>query len=132
MRHEGVVRVRWTRAELTAIREAIEVTPNFEGRLEVRDLLRDAFRSHRGGDISFEHSLAERLGSRLVPIDAPTAMARAKLLLAVRGPRKRSAALNARPRRPVFSGAHGTAVRPPVPVPVPAPVAEPIAASAAA
>jgi hypothetical protein len=128
MRHEGVVRVRWTRAELTAIREAIEVTPNFEGRLEVREILRDAFRSSRGGDITFESSLAERLGSRLVPIDGPTAMARAKLLLAVRGPRKRSAA-NLRPRRPVFSGAHATTPQPPA-VPVPAPA--PIAASAAA
>ena len=118
--------MRWTRAELTAIREAIEVTPNFEGRLEVREILRDAFRSPRAGDITFETSLAERLGSRLVPIDAPTAMARAKLLLAVRGPRKRSVAANARPRRPVFSGAHAAAAQPPVLAPAP------IAASAAA
>jgi hypothetical protein len=127
MRHEGVVRVRWTRAELTAIREAIEVTPNFEGRQEVREILRDAFRSHRGGDITFEQPLAERLGSRLVPIDGPTAMARAKLLLAARGPRKRSA-VKVGPRKPVFSSAYATGPQPPVPVPVPAPVA----ASAAA
>jgi len=128
MRHEGVVRVRWTRAELTAIREAIEVTPNFEGRLEVREILRDAFRSPRQGDIVFEQSLAERLGGRLVPIDGTTAMARAKLLLAARGPRKRSA-VKVGPRRPVFSGAYATSPQPPV-VPVPAPA--PIAASAAA
>jgi hypothetical protein len=128
MRHEGVVRVRWTRAELTAIREAIEVTPNFEGRLEVREILRDAFRSPRQGDIVFEQSLAERLGGRLVPIDGPTAMARAKLLLAARGPRKRSA-VKVGPRRPVFSGAHATSSQPPV---VPAPAPAPIAASAAA
>ena len=120
--------MRWTRAELTAIREAIEVTPNFEGRLEVREILRDAFRSARGGDIVFEQSLAERLGSRLVPIDGPTAMARAKLLLAVRGPRKRSA-VKVGPRRPVFSGVYATSPQPAA-VPVPAP--EPIAASAAA
>jgi hypothetical protein len=125
MRHEGVVRVRWTRAELTAIREAIEVTPNFEGRLEAREILRDAFRSPRAGDITFEYSLAERLGSRLVPIDGPTAMARAKLLLAVRGPRKRSVA-RAHPRRPVFSSAHALAPQAPVTAP------EPIANSAAA
>jgi len=118
MRHEGEVRVRWTRAELTAIREAIEVTPNFEGRLEAREILRAAFRSPRAGDITLEYSLAERLGSRLVPIDAPTAMARAKLLLAVRGPRKRSAATNARPRRPVFSGAYASAAQPPVEAPI--------------
>ena len=120
--------MRWTRAELTAIREAIEVTPNFEGRLEVREILREAFRSPRQGDIVFEQSLAERLGGRLVPVDGPTAMARAKLLLAARGPRKRSA-VKAGPRRPVFSSAYATSPQPPV-VPVPAPA--PIAASAAA
>ena len=105
MRHEGVVRVRWTRAELTAIREAIEVTPNFEGRLEVREILRNAFRSPRLNDVEFEAGLAERLGGRLVPIDGPTAMARAKLLLAVRGPKKRAVAANARPRRPLLMSA---------------------------
>lgn len=105
MRHEGVVRVRWTRTELTAIREAIEVTPNFEGRLEVRDILRAALRSPRAGDITFEAGLAERLGGRLVPIDGPTAMARAKLLLAVRGPKKRTIAANAGPKRPLLVSA---------------------------
>ena len=97
--------MRWTRAELTAIREAIEVTPNFEGRLEVREILRNAFRSPRLNDIEFEAGLAERLGGRLVPIDGPTAMARAKLLLAVRGPKKRTVAANARPRRPLLVSA---------------------------
>lgn len=120
--------MRWTRAELTAIREAIEVTPNFEGRLEVREILREAFRSPRQGDIVFEQSLAERLGGRLVPIDGPTAMARAKLLLAVRGPRKRSA-VKVGPRKPVFSGAYATSSQPPA---APAAAAAPIAASAAA
>ena len=106
MRHEGVVRVRWTRAELAAIREAIEVTPNFEGRLEAREILRLAYRSARRGDIEFESSLAERLAGRLVPIDGPTAMARAKLLLAVRGPRKRGVGANAPHRRPTLVPAH--------------------------
>ena len=118
MRHEGVVRVRWTRAELTAIREAIEVTPNFEGRLEAREILRLAYRSARRGDIEFESSLAERLAGRLVPIDGPTAMARAKLLLAVRGPRKRGVAANApRVRRPTLVPAHTLPVQPPVAAP---------------
>ena len=89
MRHEGEVRVAWNRAELTAIREAIEVTPNFEGRLEAREVLRQAFRAPRHGPVVWEKWLAERLANRLVPIDQATAMARAKLLLAVRGPRKR-------------------------------------------
>ena len=115
MRHEGVVRVRWTRTELTAIREAIEVTPNFEGRLEVRDILRAALRSPRAGDITFEAGLAERLGGRLVPIDGPTAMARAKLLLAVRGPKKRAVAANARPKRPLLVSADLLATPPAAP-----------------
>ncbi len=116
------MRVRWTRAELTAIREAIEVTPNFEGRLEVRDILRDALRSRslRPGDITFEYGLAERLGGRLVPVDGPTAMARAKLLLAVRGPRKRAIAANA--KRPLLVSADVLAP----------PAAPSVAASAAA
>ena len=118
MRHEGVVRVRWTRTELAAVREAIEVTPNFEGRLEAREILRHAYRSPRGGDIEFESSLAERLSGRLVPIDGPTAMARAKLLLAVRGPRKRGVAANApRVRRPTLVPAHALPVQPPVVAP---------------
>jgi|GEM_PF-2519496 len=103
MRHEGAVRVRWTRAELTAIREALEVTPNFEGRLEAREVLRVAFRSPRLRDVTLDYTLAERLGSRIVPIDGATAMARAKLLLAVRGPRKRGVADTVRPtQRPTL------------------------------
>jgi hypothetical protein len=124
MRHEGVVRVRWTRAELTAIREALEITPNFEGRQEAREVLKHALRSPRLGDVSLDQLLAERLGARIVPIDGPTAMARAKLLLAVRGPRKRGVAEGMRgPRRPALGSTPSLTS-----VPVPAPVA----ASAAA
>jgi hypothetical protein len=122
MRHEGVVRVRWTRAELTAIREALEVTPNFEGRLEAREILRLALRAPRHGDVTLEQSLAERLGARIVPIDGPTAMARAKLLLAVRGPRKRGVAPMRPGHRPSLAPSYGTAT--------PAPPS--VAASAAA
>ena len=89
MRHEGEVRVAWTRAELLAIREALEVTPNFEGRLDAREVVRLALRAPRLRDVTWERGLAERVANRIVPIDQPTALARAKLLLAVRGPRKR-------------------------------------------
>jgi hypothetical protein len=98
MRHEGEVRVGWTRAELTAIREALEVTPNFEGRLDAREVVRLALRSPRMRDVTWERSLAERVANRIVPIDQPTALARAKLLLAVRGQRKRH---GYKPVRPV-------------------------------
>jgi hypothetical protein len=96
MRHEGVVRVKWTREELKAVREALEITPNFEGRLEAREVVKLALRAPRLTYVSIDQTLAERLGSRIVPIDGPTAMARAKLLLAVRGPRTRSVADSAR------------------------------------
>ena len=98
MRHEGEVRVAWNRAELTAIREALEVTPNFEGRLDAREVVRLALRAPRIREVAWERSLAERVANRIVPIDQQTAIARAKLLLAVRGPRKR---LGYQPVRPV-------------------------------
>ena len=97
MRHEGEVRVSWNRAELTAIREAIEVTPNFIGRLDAREVVRAALKSPRHKPVEFERSLAETLANRIVPIDQPTAMARAKLLMAVRGPKKRHAFQAPRP-----------------------------------
>jgi hypothetical protein len=98
MRPAATVRVQWTRAELLALREAIEVTPNFEGRQEVRDLFRIAVRAHRIGAVELDHELAERLSRRLVPVDLATATARGKLLHAVRGPRKRGIAQVHRPQ----------------------------------
>jgi hypothetical protein len=85
MRPAAQVRVEWTRAELLALREAIEVTPNFEGRQEVRDTLRVAVRKPRLVPVDLEGDIAERLSNRLVPVDLATATARAKLLRAVRG-----------------------------------------------
>ena len=108
MRPAAVVRVRWTRAELLALREAIEVTPNFEGRQDVRDTFRHAVRAHRIGEVELDGELAERLGNRLVPVDLATATARAKLLRAVRGPRKRMVAQAQRPQ-PVVAGVSAAA-----------------------
>jgi hypothetical protein len=99
MRPEGVVRVHWTRAELLALREAIEVTPNFEGRQDVRDTFRIAVRAHRMGEVELDGEIAERLANRLVPVDLATATARAKLLRAVRGgPKRRMVAQVKRPQ----------------------------------
>lgn len=89
MRPEGAVRVRWTRAELIALREAIEVTPNFEGRQDARDIFRLAVRAPRVRELELEQGMAERLANRLVPVDLATATARAKLLRAVRGDARR-------------------------------------------
>lgn len=98
MRPAATVRVQWTRAELLALREAIEVTPNFEGRQEMRDFFRTAVRAHRINALELDFEIAERLGNRLVPVDLATATARSKLLHAVRGPRKRGIAQVHRPK----------------------------------
>ena len=82
MRHEGEIRIAWSRAELTALREAVELTPNFEGRIEVRDMLRGAMRA-RNGKVVFERETAERFARRLVAIDLPTALAKVKLMSAI-------------------------------------------------
>ena len=77
------VRITWSRAELTAIRESIELTPHFEGRPDVRDILRGAVRS-RNGTVRLEREVAERFARRLVAVDLPTALAKVKLLRAIK------------------------------------------------
>jgi succinylglutamate desuccinylase len=79
--------VRWTRAELVAVRESIELTPLFEGRLEVREIVRRTLRANRR-DVVLDVALAERLASHLVPVDMHTAIAKVKLLRAVRDARR--------------------------------------------
>jgi hypothetical protein len=81
---DGVIVVAWTRAELAAVREAIEITPLFEGRAEARDIVRSALRAPRVGAVTLEGAIAARLAAKLVPVDTPTATARAKLQRAVR------------------------------------------------
>jgi hypothetical protein len=68
---------------LTAIRESIELTPYFDGRPEVRDILRKAVRA-RDGRVRLEREVAERFARRLVAIDLPTALAKVKLLRAIK------------------------------------------------
>ena len=58
MRHEGVVRVKWTREELKAVREALEITPNFEGRLEAREVVKVALRTPRMRDVTIDLDLS--------------------------------------------------------------------------
>ncbi len=82
MRYEGNVWVGLSRTELTAVREAVELTPNFEGRLDVRDTLRGAMRARSRG-ITLEREVAERFVRRLVAVDLPTALVRTKLLRAL-------------------------------------------------
>lgn len=83
---EGVrIRVAWTRAQVTAMKEAVELTPHFTGRLDVRDTLRAALRPGRAPRaITFELEVAQRFAGRLVALDLPTALAKVKLLNAIR------------------------------------------------
>jgi hypothetical protein len=82
VRCEGDVFIKLSRTELTAAREAVELTPNFEGRLAVRDTIRGAVRARRQS-ITLEREVAERFVRRLVAVDLPTALLRTKLLLAI-------------------------------------------------
>jgi hypothetical protein len=79
------VRIAWTRAELSAVRETVEVTPRFDGRDEVRKALRAAFRPGRAPKpIVLDLEVAERFAGRFVSFDLPTSLAKVKLLRAVR------------------------------------------------
>lgn len=83
--------VRWTRAELVAVREAIELTPLFEGRADVRRTIREVLRQNRR-EVVLDLPQAERLGAHLVPVDMQTAVAKVKLLRAVRDAREQGEA----------------------------------------
>jgi hypothetical protein len=82
VRGSGDIRIALSRAELTAVREAVEVTPNFEGRLDVRDTLRAAVKARSAG-IAIEREVAERFVKRLAATDLPTALVKVKLLRAI-------------------------------------------------
>ncbi len=78
------VSIPLTRAELVAVKEAIEVTPLFDGRNEARDTMRAALRTPRIEPVALEGGIARQLATRIVPVDLATATARAKLQRAVR------------------------------------------------
>jgi hypothetical protein len=80
MRYQGEVRVGWSRTELTAVREAMEVTPLFAGRSEVREIIRQRLRKGRRTDVTFDVVVAEHLAANLVALDMQTAIAKSKLL----------------------------------------------------
>ena len=78
------IRIPWTRAEIVAVREAIEVTPLFEGRSALREIVRVAIKTPRANGVNIPADTAQRLAERIVPTDTVTALARAKLTRAVR------------------------------------------------
>jgi hypothetical protein len=82
MRYEGEIAVRWSWAELTAVREALEVTPLFAGRDELRTKLRRRPNA-QGKAVKLDVVLAEHLASNLIALDMPTFVAKSKLLRAL-------------------------------------------------
>ena len=82
MRYEGEIRIRWSWAELTAVREAIELTPSFAGRDELRRNLRRRPMG-QGKSVKLDLVLAEHLAANLLPLDMPTFIAKSKLLRAL-------------------------------------------------
>lgn len=82
VRYAGEIRIALSRAELIAVREAVELTPNFDGRLEVRDTLRAAVKA-RHKAVALERDVAQRFARRLAAVDLPTALVKVKLLRAI-------------------------------------------------
>jgi len=78
------VSVPWSWPELVAVREAIELTPEFAGRDEIRAALaaRSPATQHR--DVTLDVDLAERLVANLLALDLQTVVAKSKLLRALR------------------------------------------------
>lgn len=72
-----------------ALREAIELTPNFKGRQETRAVFGIALRAPRIVALELDAELAETLVRRLVPLDPATASAHAKLVRAVHAPERK-------------------------------------------
>lgn len=89
MRYEGEIRIRWSWAELTAVREAIELTPAFAGREEARAVLRRRPRTGHVRDVKLDLVLAEHLAEHVMAYDMATAIAKSKLLRAVQQAQRR-------------------------------------------
>ena len=91
MRYEGEIGVRWSWAELTAVREALELTPLFPGRDELRTRLRRRPNA-QGKVVKLDLVLAEHLAANLVALDMPTFVAKSKLLRALQAHERDTAA----------------------------------------
>jgi hypothetical protein len=76
--------VPWSWPELVAVREAIELTPEFTGRDEVRAALAARAHATQHRDVILDVELAERLAANLLALDLQTVVAKSKLLRALR------------------------------------------------
>jgi hypothetical protein len=78
------VSVPWSWPELVAVREAIELTPEFAGRDEIRAALAARAPATQHRDVTLDVDLAERLAANLLALDLQTVVAKSKLLRALR------------------------------------------------
>lgn len=74
----------WSWPELVAVREAIELTPDFSGRDEVRAALAARAPATQHRDVMLDAAVAEQLASNLLALDLQTVVAKSKLLRALR------------------------------------------------
>ena len=74
----------WSWPELVAVREAIEVTPEFMGRDDVRAALAARAPATQHRDVTLDVEVAERLAANLLALDLQTVVAKSKLLRALR------------------------------------------------
>ena len=84
MQQREEVSVPWSWPELVAVREAIELTPEFTGRDEVRAALAARAPATQHRDVTLDVELAERLAANLLSLDLQTTLAKSKLLRARR------------------------------------------------
>jgi hypothetical protein len=79
--------VELTRADLVALRETIELTPGFEGRVQARDAIRGVLRERRPSLLQIDKTVLAAVAERIVPVDVPSASLRSKLDRALRSGR---------------------------------------------
>jgi hypothetical protein len=79
--------VELTRADLVALRETIELTPGFEGRVQAREAIRGVLRERRPTLLRIDEAVLAAVAQRIVPIDVTTASLRSKLDRALRSGR---------------------------------------------
>lgn len=79
--------VELTRADLVALRETLELTPGFEGRVQAREAIRGVLRERRRSLLQIDETVLAAVAQRIVPIDVPTASLRSKLDRALRSGR---------------------------------------------
>ena len=87
---ESVVRADLTRAELVALKEAIELSPLFEGRAKARDAIGGTLRKQRPYSAPLlidDGTAAALVRSVIVPTDATSASIHTKLTRALDGSR---------------------------------------------